>query len=119
MSPSVLALLAPVGFASGFVDAIAGGGGLLTLPSLALAGLDPVTAIATNKLASTFGSGSATLAFWRAGKIESGMAPAALSACAGAALGASRCPGPRVRLWRKPCLSSSWRSRSISPWRRT
>ena len=99
MSPSVLALLALVGFGSGFVDAIGGGGGLLTLPSLALAGLDPVTAIATNKLASTFGSGSATLAFWRAGKIESGMAPAALSACAGAALGALALPwAPRAFL---------------------
>ena len=115
MSPSVLALLALVGFGSGFVDAIAGGGGLLTLPSLALAGLDPVAAIATNKLASTFGSGSATLAFWRAGKIERGMAPSALAACAGAALGALALPwAPRAFLERRPCRSSSWRSRSIS-----
>ena len=99
MSPSVLALLALVGFGSGFVDAIAGGGGLLTLPSLALAGLDPVAAIATNKLASTFGSGSATLAFWRAGKIERGMAPSALAACAGAAFGALALPwAPRAFL---------------------
>ena len=94
-----MALLALVGFGSGFVDAIAGGGGLLTLPSLALAGLDPVAAIATNKLASTFGSGSATLAFWRAGKIERGMAPSALAACAGAALGALALPwAPRAFL---------------------
>lgn len=99
MPPSVLALLALVGFGSGFVDAIAGGGGLLTLPSLALAGLDPVTAIATNKLASTFGSGSATLAFSRAGKIERGMAPSALAACAGAAFGALALPwAPRAFL---------------------
>ncbi len=92
MSPLVLALLALVGFGSGFVDAIAGGGGLLTLPSLALAGLDPVAAVATNKLASTFGSGSATLAFWRASKIERAMAPSSLAACAGAALGALALP---------------------------
>ncbi len=51
MTPLVLATLA----LAGFVDAIAGGGGLLTLPALALAGLDPVGAVATNKLASTFG----------------------------------------------------------------
>jgi len=99
MSFSALGLLALVGFVSGFVDAIAGGGGLLTLPSLALAGLDPVTAVATNKLASTFGSGSATLAFWRAGKIESEMAPAALSAGLAAALGALALPwAPRQAL---------------------
>jgi uncharacterized membrane protein YfcA len=84
MPPLVLATLAGVGFLSGFVDAIAGGGGLLTLPALALAGLDPVAAVATNKLASTFGSGSATFAFWRAGKIEPAMAPPALAAGFGA-----------------------------------
>ncbi len=99
MSPLMLALLALVGFGAGFVDAIAGGGGLLTLPSLALAGLDPVTAVATNKLASTFGSGSATLAFWRSGKIEPAMAPSALAAGAGAALGALALPyAPRALL---------------------
>src|SRR5450631_1822491 len=69
MSPVLLATLALVGFCAGFVDAIAGGGGLVTVPSLALAGLDPVAVIATNKLASTFGSGSSTLAFARTGKI--------------------------------------------------
>jgi len=92
MTLSFLATLAAVGFGSGFVDAIAGGGGLVTLPALALAGLDPVAAVATNKLASTFGSGSATLSFWRAGKIESGMAPSALAALGGAALGALALP---------------------------
>ncbi|HKN31039.1 MAG TPA: sulfite exporter TauE/SafE family protein [Roseiarcus sp.] len=92
MTPPVLALLPLVGFGSGFVDAIAGGGGLLTLPSLALAGLDPVAAVATNKLASTFGSGSATLAFCRAGKVERAMTPSAAAACAGAALGAIELP---------------------------
>jgi uncharacterized membrane protein YfcA len=99
MSPSVLGLLALAGFGSGFVDAIAGGGGLLTLPSLALAGLDPVAAVATNKLASTFGSGSATLAFWRAKKVEPTMAAPALSACLAAALGALALPwAPRALL---------------------
>jgi uncharacterized membrane protein YfcA len=99
MTPLVLATLTIVGFASGFVDSIAGGGGLLTLPALALAGLDPVAAVATNKLASTFGSGSATLSFWRTGKIEGAMAPAALTAAAGAALGALALPwAPRAAL---------------------
>src|SRR5438552_17939697 len=99
MSPVTLALLALAGFGAGFVDAIAGGGGLLTMPSLALAGLDPVAAVATNKLASTFGLGSATLAFWRAGKIENVMTRSAFAAGAGAALGAVALPyAPRALL---------------------
>ncbi|HEY5204601.1 MAG TPA: TSUP family transporter [Roseiarcus sp.] len=99
MSFATLLVLALVGFASGFVDAIAGGGGLLTVPALVLAGLDPVAAVATNKLAGFFGTGSATLAFARAGKIEANMVPAALAAGIGAALGALALPyAPRALL---------------------
>ncbi|MDJ1158865.1 TSUP family transporter [Chelatococcus sp. SYSU_G07232] len=65
----LLSLLALVGLVAGLVDAIAGGGGLITVPALLVAGLDPVTAVATNKLQGTFGSASATYAFARAGKI--------------------------------------------------
>ena len=57
-------------FAAGFVDAIAGGGGLITVPVLLSAGLSPQAALATNKLQGTFGSGSATLHFARAGLID-------------------------------------------------
>jgi len=100
MTPSLLALLALVGFAAGFVDAIAGGGGLVTVPALALAGLDPVAVVATNKLASTFGSGSATLAFARAGKIDlRTMAEPALAALVGSVAGALALPyAPREAL---------------------
>jgi uncharacterized protein len=99
MSLATLIVLALVGFASGFVDAIAGGGGLLTVPALVLAGLDPVAAVATNKLAGVFGTGSATLAFARAGKIEANMGPAALAAGIGSALGALALPyAPRTVL---------------------
>jgi hypothetical protein len=100
MTSSFLALLASVGFVSGFVDAIAGGGGLLTLPALALAGLDPVAVVATNKLAGVFGSGSATLAFARAGKIDlTVMAEPALAAFAGSIAGAFALPyAPRAAL---------------------
>lgn len=54
--------------ASGF-DAIAGGGGLLTLPALLLAGFDPVTAIATNKVQASAGATSATIVFIRRGLV--------------------------------------------------
>ncbi len=69
---TVLALLAAVGFVAGFVDSIAGGGGLLALPSLLLAGLDPVSALATNKLQGTFGTASASHTFWRKGLLNPG-----------------------------------------------
>ena len=60
---ATVAALAAVALVAGCVDAIAGGGGLLTVPALLLAGMDPVSAIATNKLQGTFGVGSATVAF--------------------------------------------------------
>ncbi len=63
-------MLIAAAFAAGFVDAISGGGGLITLPVLTIAGLDPVSAIATNKLQSSFGSGSAMLAYARAGHLR-------------------------------------------------
>jgi hypothetical protein len=86
--PTLLAL-ALVAVAAGCVDAIAGGGGLITVPALLLAGLDPVSAIATNKLQGTFGVGSATLAFARARLIDwRAAAPAALVAGASSVLGA-------------------------------
>lgn len=54
-----LPLLLATGLAAGFVDAIAGGGGLITLPVLLSLGLGPQEALGTNKLQATFGSGSA------------------------------------------------------------
>ncbi|SFK85300.1 TSUP family transporter [Methylorubrum salsuginis] len=81
IDPQTIAALFGVAVVAGAVDAIAGGGGLMTLPALLLAGLDPVSAIATNKLQGTAGSTSATLAFARRGLIrwkEAG--PAALAA---------------------------------------
>jgi hypothetical protein len=65
----ILALFA-VGLVAAAFDAIAGGGGLITLPALMLAGLPPVEAIATNKLQTTFGSTSSTAAFARRGLIN-------------------------------------------------
>lgn len=52
-------LLFGTGLAAGFVDSIAGGGGLITLPVLLSFGLDPQHALGTNKLQATFGAGSA------------------------------------------------------------
>lgn len=67
---TILLLLMGVAFVAGFVDSIAGGGGLIALPALLLAGLDPVSALATNKLQGTFGTASATHTFWKKGLLN-------------------------------------------------
>jgi hypothetical protein len=63
-------LLALAALFAGTVDAIAGGGGLITVPALLAAGLPPHVALGTNKGQSTFGSGAALAAFWRAGRVD-------------------------------------------------
>lgn len=70
LAPEIIGLLCLAAFTAGFIDAIAGGGGLITIPALMAAGLDPVTAIATNKLQACIGTTSATWSYWRAGKID-------------------------------------------------
>lgn len=70
VSLDVIAILFVVATLAGALDAIAGGGGLVTLPALLLAGLSPVQALGTSKLQSTFGSLSATTAFARRGMID-------------------------------------------------
>ena len=66
----VLGMLATVAFCAGFFDAIIGGGGLITLPVLLLSGVDPMSAIATNKFQAASATISATTAFARKGMIE-------------------------------------------------
>jgi len=67
--PWQLSALFATGVVAGFVDSIAGGGGLLTLPVLLSLGLDPKKALGTNKLQATCGSGSAAWHYGRAGTV--------------------------------------------------
>ncbi len=53
MEPWTIALLAVVGFGSSFIDSQVGGGGVISLPALLLAGLPPQVALGTNKLGGT------------------------------------------------------------------
>ena len=55
--------MCPLALVAGFVDAIAGGGGLISLPAYFFAGLPPHAAIATNKLSSTLGTLVATVRY--------------------------------------------------------
>lgn len=66
----VLALLFMAALAAGMLDAIAGGGALLTIPVLLLSGLHPVAAIATSKLQSSCANLTSLLAFARHGLID-------------------------------------------------
>jgi len=59
----VIVLMCLAFFVAGFIDSIAGGGGLITLPTLLFAGIPPQLALGTNKLASSFGTGTAVLNF--------------------------------------------------------
>ena len=70
VSPGTVALLFLVAVAAAFIDSIAGGGGLLTVPALLAAGLSPANALATNKLQSVGGSFSASLYFIRRGAVR-------------------------------------------------
>jgi len=82
---------------AGFVDSIAGGGGLITVPCLLLAGLPPLEALATNKVQGPFGAASATIAYARKGHVKlSTQLPMALIAFAAGGIGAliaSHVPG--------------------------
>jgi len=85
----LLFILFMAGLVAGLVDAIAGGGGLITIPILLGIGLPPQTALGTNKLQASFGSGSAMFHFARAGAISLGKCGEGIAFTAvGAGLGA-------------------------------
>lgn len=85
----LIAFLMAAAFVAGMIDALAGGGGLITIPALLAAGVPPVAALATNKLQSAFGTGGAVLAFARQGHIDfRRFAVPTLAAFLGSAVGA-------------------------------
>jgi len=88
-SPGVLAFLIAAAFAAGFIDSIAGGGGLVTLPAFLAAGLPAHLAIATNKGQAVFGAVTSAVSFWRRGALDVGRAPLAFAmGFAGSVVGA-------------------------------
>jgi uncharacterized protein len=97
-----LPVLFATGLGAGFVDSIAGGGGLISLPVLLSLGLPPQDALGTNKLQATFGSGSAAWHYARAGLVRLKECPTGIvfTAC-GALLGASLVQGLSAGLLRR------------------
>ncbi len=83
-------IICPLVFLAGFVDAIAGGGGLISLPAYLLAGLPVHMAIGTNKLSSGMGTAVTTLRYAADGFINRRLAPGCiLCAFLGSSLGAN------------------------------
>jgi uncharacterized membrane protein YfcA len=70
LEPWVYVVLTLVAFVAGFIDSIAGGGGLLIIPAFLFAGISPLMALGTNKLQSVFGTGIALRNYWRSGLVE-------------------------------------------------
>ncbi|WP_372883062.1 TSUP family transporter [Psychromonas sp.] len=88
LSYEIITLLFATAVLAGFIDAIAGGGGLLTIPALMWAGLPPTAALATNKLQACGGSFFASYYFIRKGMVKiSQMKLAICCAFLGAAAG--------------------------------
>lgn len=70
IEPWVYPALTATAVLTGFIDAIAGGGGLIMLPALLFSGVPPIQALATNKLQSAFGTTMSTRNYARAGLVN-------------------------------------------------
>lgn len=70
MSWETITLLFFAGLSAGFIDAIAGGGGLISVPALLWAGLPPQMALGTNKMQSTWGTLMAVRKYAKAGLVS-------------------------------------------------
>ena len=82
-------IVCPMVFLAGFVDAIAGGGGLISLPAYLLAGIPMHQAIATNKLSSATGTTISTIRYCRNTKVDWSIAgPAIVLSLIGSSIGA-------------------------------
>lgn len=65
-----LLFLCFAGFLAAFVDAIAGGGGLISMPAFLMAGISPHLALGTNKFAASCGSCTSSFKYWKSGKVD-------------------------------------------------
>lgn len=95
-------IVCPLLFLAGLVDAIGGGGGLISLPAYFLAGVPVHNAIATNKLSSACGTTLATVRFIRQGLVNWKLAlPTIVAAIVGSSLGANASMATEERIMEK------------------
>ncbi len=99
VSPELLLVMALVAVVAGWVDAIAGGGGLIGLPALLFTGISPLEALATNKLQGTIGTFTAACNYTRRGWVDLRWArPLILASLIGAAAGTALVQSIRLDL---------------------
>lgn len=67
---SIVIIIVLLGFLAAFIDAVVGGGGLISIPALLAVGMPPSMALGTNKLASAFGSMTSAFRFLRSGNVD-------------------------------------------------
>lgn len=90
LSFTTFLIVCPLVFLAGFVDSIAGGGGLISLPAYLIAGLPTHLALGTNKTAMSVGTLTSAIKYFRAGKIDIKVgAVSAAGSLLGAAIGSS------------------------------
>lgn len=70
MDPQLIFGLVGAAVLAGFMDSIAGGGGLITVPALMLAGIPPAQALATNKVQGVFAAATAAISYARSGQVD-------------------------------------------------
>lgn len=88
LSVQVLLMLFLAAAIAGYLDTLVGGGGLITIPALLIAGVPPIYALGTNKLQAVSGSGTASWHMFKRGRVEfSRVKWLMLSAFIGSALG--------------------------------
>lgn len=62
--------LVAAAFVAGYIDTLVGGGGLITIPALMMAGVPPLATLGTNKIQAVFGSGTASFMMFRLKKVR-------------------------------------------------
>jgi len=70
LSVALLVFLFSIAIVAGFLDTLAGGGGLITLPALIMSGLPPLSALATNKLQGSVGTATSSFMMFRKHKVR-------------------------------------------------
>lgn len=103
LEPWSLAVMIGAGVVAGFVNTFAGGGSLLTLPALMLAGLPPEVANGTNRVCIVAQSTSGVLGFRAKGKLPP-VAPILLPTALGAGVGAWLAAAVLPQAWQRPVL---------------
>lgn len=90
LSIQTFLIVCPLVFVAGFVDSIAGGGGLISLPAYLLAGVPIHSALGTNKMSSMIGTGVSTYRYCKSGFVNYTFAiPSIIAALLGSATGAN------------------------------